>query len=113
MPNTSPSARIFRAEESAPSAAEPDVRSIGTCPEPAKNLRWNQPLIPGLVKYSAFATNVTRRVRVSGMNNQSAYDRWLLARIAGPTSGTLSAPSTTGRKMILRIGPTAIHLRNQ
>ena len=47
------------------------------------------------------------------MNIQSEYDRWLLARIAGPSSGTFSAPSTTGRKMTRRIGPMAIHLRNQ
>ena len=65
---------------------------MGTWPAPEKNFFWNQPLIPGLVKYSALATKVTRRVSVSGMNSQSAYDRWLLARIAGPSSGTLSTP---------------------
>ena len=69
--------------------------------------------MPGVVKYSAFATNVTRRGSVSGMNSQSAYERWLLARIAGPSSGTFSAPSMTGRKMTRRNGPRAIHLRNQ
>ena len=30
------------------------------------------------------------------MNSQSAYERWLLARIAGPSSGTFSAPETRG-----------------
>ena len=69
--------------------------------------------MPGVVKYSALATNVTRRGSVSGMNSQSAYERWLLARIAGPSSGTFSAPSTTGRKMIRSNGPIAIHFRNQ
>ena len=43
--------------------------------------------MPGVVKYSAFATKVTRRGMVSGMNSQSAYDRWLLARIAGAVVG--------------------------
>ena len=69
--------------------------------------------MPGVVKYSALATKVTRRGRVSGMNSQSAYERWLLARIAGPSSGTFSAPSMTGRKMTRSNGPSAIHLRNQ
>ena len=40
--------------------------------EPEKNFFWNQPLMPGVVKYSAFATKVTRRLRVSGMKSQSA-----------------------------------------
>ena len=38
-------------------------RSIGTWPAPEKNFFWNQPLMPGVVKYSAFATKVTRRVQ--------------------------------------------------
>ncbi len=66
-----------------------------------------------MVKYSAFATNVTRRDRVSGMNSQSAYERWLLARIAGPSSGTLSAPIVAGAEHDPSIGPSAIHFRNQ
>jgi hypothetical protein len=88
-------------------------RSIGTCPAPEKNFRWNQPLRPGVVKYSALATKVTRRGRVSGMNSQSAYDRWLLARMAGPDAGTFSAPSTWGRNTSFNHGPRATHLRNQ
>ena len=69
--------------------------------------------MPGLLKYSALATKVTRRGSVSGMNSQSAYERWLLARIAGPSSGTFSAPETRGRKTTRRSGPRAIHFRNQ
>ena len=57
---------------SAPSAAEAPERSIGTWPAPEKNFLWNQPLIPGPVKYSALATKVTRRGSVSGMKIQSA-----------------------------------------
>ncbi len=72
MPNSSPASRTVRAEDRAPSAAVAPARSIGTCPAPEKNLRWNQPLRPGVVKYSAFATKVTRRGSVSGMNSQSA-----------------------------------------
>jgi hypothetical protein len=97
----------------APSAAVAPERSIGTWPAPEKNFRWNQPLMPGVVKYSALATKVTRRGRVSGMKSQSAYDRWLLARIAGPVAGTFSAPETCGRKTIFSHGPIATHLRNQ
>jgi hypothetical protein len=101
------------ADISAPAAASAPPRSIGTWPAPEKNCFWNQPLMPGVVKYSALATNVTRRGSVSGMNSQSAYDRWLLARMAGPESGTLCEPSTCGRKTTRRMGPRAIHLRNQ
>ena len=61
--------------------------------------------MPGLVKYSALATKVTRRGSVSGMKSQSAYERWLLARIAGPCAGTCSAPSTSGRNIRLTGGP--------
>ncbi len=56
----------------APSAALALERSIGTWPAPEKNFFWNHPLMPGLVKYSALATNVTRRGKVSGMKSQSA-----------------------------------------
>src|SRR6476659_10385677 len=113
MPNRWPSSSTFLAADSAPSAAEAPERSIGTWPAPEKNFFWNQPLTPGVVKYSAFATKVTRRGRVNGMNSQSAYDKWLLARIAGPVAGTFSAPSTLGRKTSFSHGPSAIHLRNQ
>src|SRR3954467_10828997 len=101
------------AAESAPSAAVAPDLSMGTWPAPEKNFFWNQPLMPGDVKYSALATKVTRRGRVSGMNSQSAYDRWLLARIAGPVAGTCSAPETWGRKMTRSQGPRATHFRNQ
>src|SRR6188472_1829047 len=113
MPNSSPFSRISRADARAPSAAFAPDRSMGTWPEPEKNFRWNQPLIPGVVKYSALATKVTRRGRVSGMNIQSEYDRWLLARMAGPLAGTFSAPETWGRKTRRSHGPRATHLRNQ
>ena len=59
----------------------------------------------GVVKYSALATNVTRRGITSGMNSQSEYERWLLARIAAPSSGTFSVPSAYGRKISLSNGP--------
>ncbi len=92
MPKISPVARMPLAELSAPSAALAPDRSIGIWPEPRKKCFWNHPLMPGVVKYSAFATKLTRRDSVSGMNSQSAYDRWLLARITGPSSGTFSTP---------------------
>ncbi len=101
------------AESRAPAAASAPVRSIGTWPEPEKKVFCNQPLTPLPVKYSALATKVTRRESVSGMNSQSAYERWLLARMAGPSSGTWSPPSTWGRKTIRSSGPMATHLRNQ
>ena len=80
---------------------------------PEKNVFLNQPLTPGSVKYSAFATKRTIRGRPSGMNSQSAYDRWLPARIAGPSAGTFSAPSTRGRKTSFSHGPMATHLSTE
>ena len=48
--------------------------------------------MPGVVKYSVLARNVTLRGTITGMKNESQNDRWLLARIAGPSSGTFSQP---------------------
>ena len=65
-------------------------------PAPRKNIRTSRPFMPRPVKYSAFATNVTFRLTTSGMKIESENDRWLLAMIAGPRSGTYSRPSTCG-----------------
>ena len=113
MPKHSPLPRILSPVRSAPSEARPPDRSIGTCPAPEKNVRCSQPLMPRPSKYSALATKVTRRGITSGMNSQSEYDRWLLARMAGPSVGTPSAPSARGRKIVFRIGPISTHLSTQ
>jgi hypothetical protein len=63
-------------------------------PVPTKNILVSRPLMPRPVKYSAFATNVTRRRTTSGRTIESKNDRWLLARMAGPVSGTWCRPST-------------------
>ena len=89
------------------------MRSIGTCPAPEKNVFCSQPLMPEPSKYSALATNVTRRGMTSGMNSQSLYDRWLLARIAAPSFGTFSVPSAHGLKISLSNGPSARNFKNQ
>ncbi len=49
--------------------------------------REKRPFRPGVVKYSDLARNVTRRGTNTGMKNESQNDRWLLARIAGPSLG--------------------------
>ena len=82
-------------------------------PVPRKKFLISQPLIPLPVKYSAFATNVTFRLTMSGMKIESENDRWLLAMIAGPSSGTLSRPSTCGRKISLSHGPSRTYLSSQ
>ena len=64
-------------------------------------------------KYSALATNVTRRGMTSGMNSQSLYERWLLARMTAPSRGTFSVPSAHGLKISLSTGPSARNFRNQ
>jgi hypothetical protein len=65
------------------------------------------------VKYSALATKVTFRLTISGMKIESTNDRWLLAMIAGPWSGTFSRPSTCGRKTARSQGPRTMYLSSQ
>ena len=55
--------------------------------------RKNQAVL-GSSKYSALATNVTRRDSTRGRKIESQNERWLPARMAGPSSGTFSRPST-------------------
>lgn len=57
-----------------------------------------RPFTPGVVKYSALAMKVTFRSSIVGRKKESENDRWLLARIAGPSAGMFSMPSTHGRK---------------
>jgi hypothetical protein len=80
---------------------------------PTKNIFVSQPLRPRPVKYSCLATNVTRRLTISGMKIESENDRWLLARIAGPWSGTCSRPSTLGLKINLSQGPRKMYLSSE
>ena len=47
------------------------------------------------------------------MKIQSEYERWLLAMIAGPVSGTFSAPTTFGRKIRFTGGPTITFFSTQ
>lgn len=60
-----------------------------------------------MVKYSAFAMNVTLRSRTAGRKNESEKERWLLARIAAPSAGMFSRPSTQGLKVTLSGPPIA------
>jgi hypothetical protein len=72
-----------------------------------------RPLIPGVVKYSDLARNVTLRLMTRGKKNESQNDRWLLARMAGRSSGTFSRPSTHGRHSRCRNGPIVTNLASQ
>ena len=65
-------------------------------PVPTKNIRMSQPLSPLPVKYSALATNVTFRRTINGVKIESENERWLLARMTGPVSGTLLEPLDLG-----------------
>ena len=91
----------------------PITRLTGIVPVPTKNILISQPLIPLPVKYSALATKVTFRFTISGMKIESENERWLLAMIAGPESGTLSRPSTCGRKISLSHGPRMMYFISQ
>jgi hypothetical protein len=50
------------------------------------------------------ATNVTRRRSTRGRKSESLNERWLLARMAAPSSGRCSSPSTRTRKKKRKIG---------
>jgi hypothetical protein len=52
------------------------------------------------------ARKVIFRSTTSGRKKESEKDRWLLARMAGPSSGMCSMPSTWGVYSVLRAGPT-------
>ncbi len=111
MPNSSPrsstASPLLIAASPAPRAPE---RSTGSCPTPLKNAAVSFPLTPGEVKYSAFAMKVTCRSRTAGRKKESENDRWLLARIAGPSRGMFSSPSTHGRKAALMGLPITIFI---
>lgn len=79
-------------------------------PTPLKKAAVNLPLTPGEVKYSAFAMKVTLRSSIAGRKKESENDRWLLARIAGPSRGMFSIPSTHGRNAALSGEPITIFI---
>ena len=89
MPNSSPRSSTRAAAFSARSPALPPDRSIGIMPSAGK-----MNFVFQLSMYSALPTNVMRRGSVSGRNIESMNDVWFGHRIAGPSAGTLSSPST-------------------
>ena len=73
---------------SARSLALPPSRRIGIWPTPRKNQA-----VFGLSKYSALATNVTRRRTTSGRKIESRNERWLAGEDRpAPSRGTCSLP---------------------
>lgn len=66
-----------------------------------------RPFTPGVVKYSAFAMKVTLRSRTAGRKKESEKERWLLAKMAGPSAGMFSKPSTQGLKATFSGPPMA------
>ena len=69
--------------------------------------------MPGVVKYSALARKVTLRGASNGRKKESQKDRWLLARIAGRSSGMFSRPSIQGRQIRRSSGPSMMNLASQ
>ena len=65
-----------------PPSCQPPIKALVNPPAPEKNRAWNQPLMPGLLKYSALATNVTRRGSdiLIGRGNSGPY---ILALLVG------------------------------
>src|SRR6266542_4672110 len=113
MPSSAPDLSTRLPVSSASLAAEPDDRSIGTWPADRMNHRLSAPLIPLPVKNSCLARKVTLRRTSSGMNRLSEKDRWLPARIAGPSAGRFSSPSTDSRKNTRSHGPMNTCLNSQ
>src|SRR3954449_12417527 len=109
----SPSGGPRPPEFSAACAASLSSRSMGTWPTPAKNILEKNPLMPGVVKYSALARKVTLRGISTGMKNESQKERWLLARMAGRSSGMFSRPAIQGRQRRRRRGPRKMNLASQ
>ena len=105
MPSSWPSASTRSPVLSARSLASPPDRSTGICPTPLKKALLTRPFRPRPVKYSALARKMTLRGSGSGPKKWSENDRWLLARMAGPSRGTFSVPSAHGRNTIARNGP--------
>ena len=62
--------------------------------------------MPLPVKYSCLPMNTISRSSIRGRKKESITARWLLARMAGPSVGTFSAPRTQGRYTSLSRGPT-------
>ncbi len=50
---------------------------------------------------------------MSGRNTESMKERWLLARIAAPSAGTLRRPTIHGRKIAFRSGPITMYFISQ
>jgi hypothetical protein len=57
-----------------------------------------------LSMYSALPTYVMRRGRTAGRKNESRTDVWEGHRMAGPSAGTCSSPSTVKRHAAWNIG---------
>jgi hypothetical protein len=78
-----------------------------------KNVAVSLPLIPLPVKYSDLARNTTGRGTISGIKMESENERWLEARMAAPSEGTLSRPLTHGLKSVFSTGPRTNVFMNQ
>src|SRR2546423_3858391 len=100
MPNTPPASTTSWADSRARAEADPPPRLMGIWPHARKSHA-----VYHLSKYSALATYVTRRGTDSGTNHESKNEQWLAARMAGPSAGTCSNPSTARRKYHRTRGP--------
>ena len=93
MPNTPPRLEhVGRGEQRTFRRAATLRAGSGSDPRRGRTTRSS-----GSSKYSALATNVTRRGTTSGMKIESRNERWFAARITGPLSGTCSRPSMRTR----------------
>jgi hypothetical protein len=86
MPRIFPPASTFTPVRNAASLAFPPERSIGTWPTPLKKVRIQNPLKPGVMKYSSLAKNVIGRLTINGRKIESMNELWLIAIMTGPSA---------------------------
>ena len=64
--------------------------------------------MPLPVKYSSLARKLTGRRASRLITMESMNDRWLLARMTGPSSGTFSMPSTARLSASSKVSTTPL-----
>src|SRR6478736_7561911 len=101
MPTPLPESRMSSSVFSAWTLAACSPRSTGMEPTGSKKDFMALPLMPPVVKYSAFAKKATGRGIRAWTITLSRNERWFGATMNGPSLGTFSRPMTVGRHVVV------------
>src|SRR6478735_5483168 len=101
MPTPLPESRMSSSVFSAWTLAACSPRSTGMEPTASKKDFMALPLMPPVVKYSAFAKKATGRGMSAWTITLSRNERWFGATMNGPSLGTFSRPMTVGRHVVV------------